>query len=199
MIPFYLWRHWNSNLFSIEIGETYRTHIQTLFILKIFMQQLPEDYSKLKRDHLYSNNFFLPLYIFSVLTHQRTNPTAQSVFWEGCLCLHWIILRFSIPFFSSYFMWEREERLYTERPAPCPKLKKAVKLFLGPPGYRAGLNGKKRVSYQNYFFPKNFWHPVVIHPHCRFVTALILYLCGYCRRLAFHKQCKHWDFSTGNL
>jgi len=139
-------------LFSIEIGETYRTHVQTLFILKIFMQQLPEDHSKLKRDHLYSNNFFLPLYIFSVLTHQRTNPTAQNVFER--VVFAYIGSSCDSPSPSSQAIScerERGETVY-RAPGPVSQVIKGCEVVFGAARLQSRFEWKKTSELHKLFF-----------------------------------------------
>jgi len=63
-----------------------------------------------KQSSLKPRIFFLPLYIFSVLT-QRTRLLK---FIEGCLCLHWNLL-----FTQTLSFSERERTVY--RAPHCPK------------------------------------------------------------------------------
>jgi len=120
---FYLWRHLNSNL--LDRGD--RAQLPTSRHLFIYLRDIHAAtwrlYSDWRETIFKASYFFLPLYIFSVLTHQRlSTPTAQINFER-------VVFAYIGPspcespsplLLKQYHVRERErtERLYTV----CPKL-----------------------------------------------------------------------------
>jgi len=139
----------------VKIGETVPTSRHLFIYLRDIHAATWRLYSDWRETIFKASYFFLPLYIFSVLTHQRlSTPTAQINFER-------VVFAYIGPspcespsplLLKQYHVRERERE--RRDCIPCvPSYKGCDKLFMGAARLQSRFTGKKQWVTKTHFFP----------------------------------------------